>query len=95
MFKVSNMKVFAQPSFTRFGNLDNLKKAFKKAPRQLAGSPEAYEGLVAEFEDPETGRTATCSEINDQFKYKKFLVKMLDGKIITIINDNGKFAVKD
>jgi hypothetical protein len=89
------MKVFEQPSFTRFGNLENLRRAFKKAPRQIAGSPEAFDGLVAEFADPDTGRTVTCSEINEQYRYKKFLVKMLDGKIITLINENGRFSIKE
>jgi hypothetical protein len=89
------MKVFAQPSFTRFGDLNNLKNAFRRAPKQVAGSPEAFNGLVAEFEDSDTGKTFTCSEISESFRYKKFLVKMLDGRIITIINDNGKFNIKD
>lgn len=89
------MKVFLQPDFTKFTNLELLKKTFKRAPRQIAGSPEAFEGLVAEFEDSNTGKTFTCSEIFDNYKYKKFLVKMLDGKIITIFYDNGNFIIRD
>ena len=49
------MKVFEQPSFTRFTELNYLKNAFRKAPKQVAGSPEAFEGLVAEFLDSATG----------------------------------------
>jgi len=89
------MKVFEQPSFTRFTELNYLKNAFRKAPKQVAGSPEAFEGLVAEFLDTATGQTYTCSEIAQNYKYKKFLVKLLDGKVVTIINDNDKFIIKE
>ena len=89
------MKVFQQASFTRFKSLDKLKNAFKQAPRQIAGSPEAFNGLVAEFMDPSTEKTYTCSEIEESFKYSKFLVKMLDGRMITISRDNGKFVIKE
>jgi hypothetical protein len=88
------MKVFEQPSFTKFKSIESLRDAFRKAPKQIAGSPEAFEGLVAEFKDPETNKTFTCSEINDIFKYKNFLVKLLNGNIITIINNSGIFFIK-
>ena len=89
------MKVFEQASFTRFRSLDKLKNAFKQAPKQVAGSPEAFNGLVAEFMDPATTKTYTCSEIEENFRYNKFLVKLLDGRIVTICRDNGKFAIKE
>jgi hypothetical protein len=89
------LKLFVQPSFTRFGNLDHLKLAFKRAPKQVAGSPDAFEGLVAEFEEPDSGKTFTCSEIFEEYKYKKFLVRLLDGRIITVLCDNGRFFIKD
>ena len=89
------LKLFIQPSFTRFGDLNRLKQAFKRAPKQIAGSPDAFDGWVAEFEDPETKRTATCSEIFNDFKYKRFLVKMLDGRIISVVYDAGKFFIQD
>ena len=90
-----NLKLFAQPSYTRFGNLEHLKQAFRKSPKQIAGSPDAFEGLVAEFQDINTGKAFTCSEIYEEYKYKKFLVRMLDGRIITINFDNGKFFIQE
>ena len=90
-----NLKLFAQPNYTRFGNLEHLKQAFRKSPKQIAGSPDAFEGLVAEFNDTVTGRGLTCSEIYEEYKFKKFLVKMLDGRIITINFDNGKFFIQE
>jgi hypothetical protein len=89
------MKVFEQPSFTRFTELNYLKNAFRKAPKQVAGSPEAFEGLVAEFLDPSTGQSFTCSEISQNYRFKRFLVKILDGRIITIINNDDKFIIKE
>jgi hypothetical protein len=89
------MKVFQQASFTRFKTLDKLKNAFKQAPKQVAGSPDAYNGLVAEFADPSTEKTYTCSEIEESFRCNKFLVKMFDGRVITISRDNGKFVIKE
>jgi hypothetical protein len=89
------MKLFIQPDFTRFNTPESLRNALRKAPKQVAGSPEAFNGLVAEFKDPDTDKTYTCSEIADYFKYKKFLVKLINGNIITMINDNGKFSIKE
>ena len=89
------MKVFEQPSFTRFNTPESLKNTFRRSPKQIAGSPDAFNGMVAEFKDSETDKTYTCSEIAEVFKFKKFLIKLLNGNIITVINDNGKFIIKD
>jgi len=95
MRKNNKEKVFTQPSYTRFRTYEDLRKAFQRYPQQKPATPQAFDmGIVADFQDPFTGKIVTASEIKDFYYYTSFKVSLLDGTKIIVIENKGKFVIK-
>ncbi len=91
----SDEKIFLQPSYTKFRTVEKLKKAFEEYPQQIPSTPEAFDkGLVADFKDPYNDRIVSAHEIKKLYNFTLFKVRMLDGNVVIVKEDRGKFFIK-
>lgn len=88
-------RFFIQPQYTRFKTIKKLQQAFKEYPQQKPSTPQAFDkGLVADFKDPHNGDIVSAYEIRDKYKYTIFKVRLLNGSIVIIKEERGKFFIK-
>jgi hypothetical protein len=70
--------------YSRFQQLADIKRAIREAPRQEAGSKDAFAGKVFDLCEKHGGAVGTLSEVHEHLGESKVCIVAQDG-VVTVL----------